>query len=71
MRELLLLLSPLDYTASVAVEAAYVLQQPAKTPEKDQCCGQCKCGIITHGDGHKTPCPCPTTCKCKTCPPRR
>jgi hypothetical protein len=27
--------------------------------------------VITHGDGHKTPCPCPPACKCKTCPPRR
>ena len=72
MRELLLLLAPLDYTPSVAVEAAYVLQQPAETkPEKEKCCGQCKCGVITHGDGHKTPCPCPPTCKCRQCQPQR
>jgi hypothetical protein len=22
-------------------------------------------GVIVHGDGHRTPCPCPNTCPCK------
>ena len=42
--------------------------QPAPVPNpKPECCGECKgTGYITHGDGHKTPCPCPPGCKCKT-----
>lgn len=54
-----------DSTARVAVEAAYVLQTSAP-PATKECCGACKNGVITHGDGHKTPCPCPADCKCKT-----
>ena len=53
-----------DYTASVAVNAAYTLQT-TKQVEVSKCCGACKNGVITHGDGHKTPCPCPPDCKCK------
>lgn len=53
-----------DYTASVAVTAAYTLKT-AKQVEVSKCCGACKNGIVTHGDGHKTPCPCPPDCKCK------
>jgi hypothetical protein len=49
----------------VAVHAAYVIHtQQADTPAKE-CCGECQGGFITHGDGHKTPCPCPPDCKCK------
>jgi hypothetical protein len=67
MREVFLaigLLAP-DMTARVAVEAAVTIntQQIEVAPSK--CCGQCKGGIITHGDGHRTPCPCPPDCKCK------
>jgi len=53
-----------DITPKVAVQAAYSLV--AKAPEPDQCCGLCKNGVITHADGHKTPCPCPPDCKCKS-----
>lgn len=71
MRELLLMLglvSP-DMTARVAAEAAVTINQPVTVaPVKDTCCGQCKGGVITHGDGHKTACPCPATCKCKAKP---
>lgn len=40
--------------------------EPTPSPKPDECCGQCQNGWITHGDGHRTPCPCPPTCKCKT-----
>lgn len=53
-----------DYTASVAVEAALVLHAQPDAPAR--CCGRCQNGVITQGDGHKTPCPCPPDCKCKT-----
>ena len=67
MRSLLILLGlagPPDMTAPVAVEAAYVIHTQTFEDAK-QCCGQCKNGVITHGDGHRTPCPCPPDCKCK------
>lgn len=81
MREVLLLLglvSP-DLTARVAVEAAVTLQSQPVAVVQDTCCKQCKNGIITHGDGHKTLCPCPPECECKrrsqckdgTCTPKR
>ena len=38
---------------------------PTPGPKPDECCGECENGWITHGDGHRTPCPCPPTCKCK------
>ena len=47
----------------VAVECAYAMLTP--TPSVLVCCGKCKNGVITHGDGHKTQCPCPSGCKCK------
>ena len=53
-----------DYTGAVAAEAAYVITT-YKAPALERCCGACKGGVITHGDGHKTQCPCPDTCKCK------
>lgn len=69
MRELLLLLglAAPDMTARVAAEAAVTINQPLPdAPVKNECCGQCKNGVITHGDKHTTPCPCPTSCACKT-----
>lgn len=70
MTELLLWVTSLfaqpDMTGPVAVHAAYVIHtQEADTPSQE-CCGACKgTGFITHGDGHKTPCPCPQDCECK------
>jgi hypothetical protein len=58
--------SPADMTARVAVEAAYVLHTQEFPGPSKECCGACKNGRIVHGDGHTTPCPCPTDCKCKT-----
>jgi hypothetical protein len=55
-----------DYTGPVAAEAAYVVATYKSPVVVQQCCGACRNGIITHGDGHKTKCPCPDTCKCKT-----
>ena len=59
-------------TADIACEAARLVVQlrnepaPAPDPEPEKCCDACKgTGYITHGDGHRTPCPCPVTCKCK------
>ena len=52
-------------TERVAVEAAYTLHTTAVEPVAKKCCGSCKNGFIVHGDGHKTPCPCPPDCKCK------
>lgn len=58
---------PLNMVPSVAVNAAYTINtQAAPAPVASDCCGRCKNGILTHGDGHTTPCPCPTDCKCKT-----
>lgn len=56
-----------DMTGPVAVHAAYVINtREAEGPAKDECCGACNgTGFITHGDGHKTPCPCPPDCECK------
>ena len=52
-------------TERVAVEAAYTLHTRAVEPVAKECCGSCKNGFIVHGDGHKTPCPCPPDCECK------
>ena len=58
--------------AAAAVAAAYATfateapAPPAPTPGPGKCCGECKGGWITHGDGHRTPCPCAASCKCKT-----
>ena len=60
--------------ASAAVSAAYattaVEKAPQPTPEppkpKPDCCAECGGrGYIVHGDGHRTACPCPASCKCK------
>lgn len=60
-------------TADMACETARMVVQmrrdavPQPAPEPNgECCKQCKgTGFITHGDGHKTPCPCPPNCPCK------
>lgn len=57
------LLSPPDMVGPVAVHAAYVIHTQQGT--QAECCGSCKNGMVTHGDGHKTPCPCPPDCMCK------
>lgn len=58
--------------ASAAVSAAYATTatekapQPTPEPPKPGCCTECNGrGYIVHGDGHRTACPCPSTCKCK------
>ena len=61
--------------ASAAVSAAYATTATEKAPEptpeppKPGCCTDCGGrGYIVHGDGHRTACPCPSTCKCKSPP---
>lgn len=62
--DLLLMLFPTpDMAGPVAVHAAYTIH--TYQAEGGECCGECKGGFITHGDGHKTPCPCPDDCRCK------
>jgi len=60
--------------ASAAVAAAYAATAQEKAPEpqpeppkpKPGCCTECGGrGYIVHGDGHRTACPCPASCKCK------
>jgi hypothetical protein len=65
MLDLLLALWPVtDYQGRLSAEAAYVIVTRTDTAPK--CCGRCDGGVIVHGDGHVTDCPCPPTCKCKT-----
>lgn len=61
--------------ASAAVSAAYAATaqekapQPQPEPPKPSCCTDCGGrGYIVHGDGHRTACPCPASCKCKSPP---
>jgi hypothetical protein len=61
--------------ASAAVSAAYAVTavekapQPTPEPPKPGCCTDCGGrGYIVHGDGHRTACPCPATCRCKNPP---
>ena len=55
-----------DMTAPVAVHAAYVIHTSSTDEAPAKCCGRCNgTGQITHGDWHKTPCPCPDDCECK------
>jgi hypothetical protein len=60
--------------ASAAVSAAYATTSVEKAPEpkpepKPSCCTDCGGkGYIVHGDGHRTPCPCPASCRCKSPP---
>jgi|GEM_PF-2606518 len=57
--------------ASAAVAVAYAAfapeTAPAPAPEpRPGCCSDCGGkGYIVHGDGHRTPCPCPASCQCK------
>lgn len=63
IRELMLLLglvSP-DLTPRVAVEASYTLHTGSTPAPAPKC--ECVGGVITHGDGHTTPCPC-KPCRC-------
>lgn len=52
---------------SVAYAATAVEKEPAPpTPPRPGCCHDCGGkGVIVHGDGHRTPCPCPPSCQCK------
>ena len=61
--------------ASAAVSAAYaataveMAPQPKPEPPKPRpaCCTECGGkGYIVHGDGHRTACPCPASCRCKS-----
>ena len=60
--------------ASAAVSAAYATTAIEKAPQpkpepKPACCTDCGGkGFIVHGDGHRTACPCPASCKCKSPP---
>lgn len=56
-----------DLRGPIAVHAAYVIHtREPDGPVKSECCGLCNgTGVITHGDGHKTPCSCPPDCKCR------
>jgi hypothetical protein len=60
--------------ASAAVSVAYATTAVEKAPEpkpepKPGCCTDCGGrGYIVHGDGHRTACPCPASCKCKSPP---
>jgi hypothetical protein len=63
--------------ASAAVSAAYATTAPERAPEptpeppkpKPDCCTECGGrGYIVHGDGHRTACPCPASCRCKKPP---
>lgn len=58
--------------AAAAVAAAYAgfateeKPTPVPTPDKDACCKDCGGkGYIVQPDGHRTACPCPSSCKCK------
>lgn len=53
--------------AAFAPEAAPGPAPPAPGPPMPpKCCQDCAgTGVIRHGDGHTTPCPCPPGCKCK------
>jgi hypothetical protein len=58
--------------AAAAVAAAYAslaseTPTPPAPPDQTKCCQACGGrGYIVHADGHRTACPCPSTCKCKT-----
>lgn len=60
--------------AAAAVAVAYAgfavePPPPAPKPEPSKCCSDCGGkGYIVHGDGHRTPCPCPASCPCKKAP---
>lgn len=54
-----------DLSAAVAVNASYTLHTASIPVPEAKCCGLCKNGKVTHGDGHVTDCSCPPGCKCK------
>lgn len=55
--------------ASIAAARATMAVDGAPAPEPQppgKCCEDCRgTGWIVHGDGHRTPCPCPPECACK------
>lgn len=53
--------------AAARASMAVVEPGPAPTPPAPGgCCVECRgTGWITHGDGHRTACPCPPSCSCK------
>jgi hypothetical protein len=63
--------------AAAAVAAAYASlatdeakptpePEPGPQPKPGDCCKECGGrGYIVHADGHRTACPCPSTCPCK------
>jgi hypothetical protein len=57
--------------AAGAVAVAYAPFAPESAPApgpapKPDCCEDCGGkGVIVHGDGHRTSCPCPASCRCK------
>jgi hypothetical protein len=54
---------------SVAYSATAQEKAPQPQPPKPSCCTDCGGkGFIVHGDGHRTACPCPASCKCKNPP---
>jgi len=65
--------------ASMAHDAPAPAPPAPPTPTPGKCCEDCGGkGYIVHGDGHRTACPCPASCPCKskacpdgTCPPVR
>jgi hypothetical protein len=66
--------------ASLAHDAAPPPAPAPPAPGPAKCCEDCGGrGYIVHGDGHRTACPCPADCPCKSqkacpdgkCPPGR
>jgi hypothetical protein len=56
--------------ASIAAARATMVAggepSPAPEPPAGKCCVECRgTGVIVHGDGHRTACPCPADCSCK------
>jgi hypothetical protein len=58
--------APAPAAASTPAPAPVPVPAPAPTPAPGKCCSDCGGrGYIVHGDGHRTPCPCPPSCPCK------
>lgn len=52
--------------ASISAARSTMLAGGEPTPAPEGCCSECNnTGWITHGDGHRTQCPCPSDCPCK------
>jgi len=62
---ILLGLFPHDYRGRAGADAAYVCATRVEAKPAAVCCGRCKRGTITQGDGHVTDCPCDPSCQCK------